>query len=237
MNLGRILGGVALTLASLGAFLAFGVPAARSADHLDSPATKADPTVDINDLYTWVDGNNLVFVLTSDAATTPTTKFSDTVQYVLHTTSGAGFAATKGEYNIICTFDAAQAASCWYGMDGMVKGDASKEAGLASADGKFKVFAGPRSDPFFFNLDGFKKTVATVQGAAPNLMFDTGGCPKVDNATSGVLVKMLKSAADGGAPVDFFANLNALAIVVSIDKKLVTKNGPVVAAWASTNKK
>ena len=31
---------------------------ARSADHLDSPAVKADPAGDINDLYSWMDGNN-----------------------------------------------------------------------------------------------------------------------------------------------------------------------------------
>lgn len=237
MKFGRIIGGAALCVATLGAVLAFGIPAARSADHLDSPAAAADTNNDVNDLYTWVDGPNLVFAMTSNAATTPTTKFSDALQFVVHTTSGMAYSATKGDYNIICTFDAAQVASCWYGNDGMVKGDASKEAGLASADGKFKVFAGPRSDPFFFNLDGYKHTVATVKGAAGGLIFDPAGCPKIDGPTSGVLVGQLKTSADGGAPVDFFAKLNALAIVVSIDKTLVTKNGPIVAAWASTNKK
>ena len=37
---------------------------ARSADHLDSPAVKADPAADINDLYTWNDGNNVVLAMT-----------------------------------------------------------------------------------------------------------------------------------------------------------------------------
>jgi hypothetical protein len=56
--------------------------------------------------------------------------------------------------------------------------------------------------------------------------------------TSGVLVNMLKTAPDGGPPQDFFAKLNALAIVVSIDKGLVTNGGanPIVSVWASTNK-
>lgn len=250
MRLGRILGGVGLAVALVGAVLVFREPAARSADHLDSPATKADPTVDINDLFTWNDGNNVVLVMTSDFQTTPTTKFSDAVQYVFHTSSGAAYGAVVTPYDIICTFTTAQVISCWYGTDGVVTGDASQSTGLSSADKKFKVFAGPRSDPFFFNLEGFKAVVAGVEGAIPKLLdagvcananqkgcINAGGCPQLDNVTAGALGAQLSHAADGGAAVDFFANLNALAIVVSIDKSLITKGGPIVATWASTNKK
>jgi len=52
------------------------------------------------------------------------------------------------------------------------------------------------------------------------------------------VASQLSHSGDGGAPVDFFKTLNALAIVVSIDKSLVTKNGanPLVATYASTHK-
>jgi hypothetical protein len=215
---------------------------ARSADHLDSPATKADPTVDINDLYGWMDGSSLVLALTVFPAAMAGTdagagaKFSDKVQYVLHTSSGPAYGNTTASEDIICTFNAAQKISCWVGTDEYVTGDASATAGLASADGKFKVFAGLRADPFFFNLEGFKNTVATVESAAPTLTFDVAGCPNLSAAQAALLRSQLQTSADGGAPSDFFAPLNGLAIVVSVDKTLVTKGGAILSTWASTHR-
>ena len=210
---------------------------ARSADHLDGPAVKVDPSTDINDLYTWMDGQAAVFALTVFPAASPTSRFSDAAQYVIHTASAAAFGATSQDTNILCTFDTAQRIQCWVGSDEYVTGDASQAAGIASASGKVKVFAGLRKDPFFFNLAGFSQTRDTVLGAASGLTFDEAGCPALDGPTSTLLVNQLKTDVDGGAPQDFFANLNTLAIVVSVDKSLVTKGGPIVAAWASTNRK
>jgi len=216
---------------------------ARSADHLDSPATRADPTADINDLYTWMDGNNLVLAMTLFPAAMAASadggagsKFSNTVQYVIHTSSGATFNNTTAKEDVICTFDLAQKISCWVGTDEYVTGDASGTTGLASADGKVKVFAGIRADPFFFNLDGFKHAVASVETAASSLAFDPAGCPALDAPTAAVLRSQLQSAPDGGPPGDFFAPLNGLAIVLSIDKSLVNRGGPIVSTWASTHR-
>jgi len=211
------------------------VRTARSADHLDAPAVKADPTVDLNDLYAWVDGGRFVLALTSFPAATAASKFSNVVQYVVHTQSGAAYGNTTASEDLICTFDTAQKISCWLGTDEYVTGDASGTAGLSSADGKLKVFAGLRADPFFFNLDGFKHTQTTVEGAGP-LAADLAGCPTLDPATAAVLRSQLQSSPDGGPAADFFANLNGLAIVASIDKTLVTKGGPIVSAWASTHR-
>lgn len=211
---------------------------ARSADHLDAPATKKEAAADINDVYTFMDGNNAVFAMTVSPAAPAGAKFSDAVQYVLHTQSAAAFGGGANDVNIICTFDAAQKAQCWAGSE-YATGDASSANGISSASGKLKVFAGLRADPFFFNLAGFRDTVATVKGAVDGgLGFDSTGCPIVDGPTSGVLVNKLKTNPDGGgAPEDFFANLNTLAIVASVDKSLVTAGGPIVSVWASTNRK
>jgi hypothetical protein len=207
---------------------------ARSADHLDAPAAKADPTVDLDDLYAFMDGPRAVFALTLFPAATTGAKFSDKVQYVIHTSSGSAFGATTKNEDIVCTFSTAQAIQCWAGTDEYVTGDASAAAGLSSADGKLKVFAGLRADPFFFNLAGFKHTAATVESAASGLTFDVAGCPLLDNGTAALLRSQLQSAPDGGAAEDFFAPLNGLAIVVSIDKSLVTAGGPLVASWGAT---
>jgi hypothetical protein len=211
---------------------------AKSADHLDSPAAKADKAADINDLYSWMDGTNAVFALTVFPAAPAGALFSDKVQYVIHTTSSASFGAAETNKDIICTFAgtaAPQTISCWLGAtDEFATGNADTATGVASADNKFKVFAGLRKDPFFFNLDGFKDTVSTVKGAAPSLDFDAG-CPLLDQPTSDLLVNKL-STIDGGPAVDFFKDLNTLAIVISVDKTLITSGGPIVSSWAATHK-
>lgn len=212
---------------------------ARSADHLDGPAVQMDKSTDINDLYTWNDGANAIFALTVFPAAPADAKFSDQAAYVIHTSSGAAFGTTTSDVDIICTFTAAQVASCWAG-DEYVTGDASQAAGITSTSGKMKVFAGRRADPFFFNLDGFNKVRDTVRTAAPSLTFDDAGCPQLNPATSTLIINTLKQdpndASTAPAP-DFFKNLNTLSIVVSVEKSVVTKGGKFVAAWASTNRK
>lgn len=225
---------------------------ARSADHLDAPLTIAEHPADINDVYAFLPSAELaaspaathaVFAMTVFPAAPADAKFSDAVQYVLHAQSGASFPTTTADYNIICTFDAAQKAQCWGGTDEYATGDASQAAGISSADGKFKVFAGLRADPFFFNLDGFKDTIATVDGVVDGgtLVFGDAGCPALTQGQSDALKgKLATTPTPGGAPgtaVDFFKKLNGLAIVVQVDKTLVTKGGPIVSVWGSTHKK
>lgn len=210
---------------------------ARSADHLDSPAAKAESAADINDLYTFVDGDRAVFAMTVFPAAPAGAKFSDAIVYAFHTASAGAFGTTTQDVDILCTFDAAQKASCWAG-DAFASGDASQGDGIASSDGKLRVFAGLRKDPFFFNLEGFLATVDAVKGAvdAGAVTADGTGCPDLSGGTGAALRALLQKT-DGGAPVDFFKDLDTLAIVVSVDKSLVTKAGPIVSVWASTNKK
>jgi hypothetical protein len=208
---------------------------AKSADHRDGPAVQTDPATDINDVYTFNDGANTVFAMTVFPVATDTSKFSDAALYVLHTESAASFGATSNPLDIICSFDAAQKISCWAG-DEYVTGDASAAAGITSTSGKLKVFAGRRADPFFFNLEGFNDTRAFVNANAGGLNFNNTGCP-TDVPSIEILNRL--QGTDGGTKDagDFFQSLNTLAIVVSIDKALVTKGGNLVTVWASTNKK
>jgi len=215
--------------------------AARSADHLDSPAVVTDPAVDIADVYTWMDSGNFVAAMTLYPAAGTGTLFSNTAQYVIHTTSGATYGATSNKYDIVCTFTgttAPQTVQCWAGAPGTaneyVTGDPSGSAGISSSDGKFKVFAAMRADPFHFNLAGFRNAVATVQGAEGSLTFNDAGCPLLTPGTAAALRGQLATQVDGGPAQDFFATLNALAIVVSINKTLVTAGGPIVSVWGAT---
>jgi hypothetical protein len=214
---------------------------AFSADHRDAPATTADPASDINDVFAFVDGNNMVLAMTVTPFAGAGAKFATSTQYVFHVSSGTDFGKTTTDVNVICTFDAAQKASCWVGSADYVNGDASsRTAPLKSASGKVQVFAGLAADPFFFNLQGFKDTVAAVEAAAGGLTFDTSGCPQLNAATSTTLLGLLSEKTSANAPTkttaDDFGAANTLALVVSVDKSLLNKGGPIASVWASTNK-
>ena len=214
---------------------------AMAADHRDAPGSTADPTTDINDVYTFTAGTELIIAMTVFPVADDTSRFSDAVQYVLNVDTGLQFGETIDSTKVICTFDDAQVASCYLGVPGepsveYVTGDASVEGGITSKSGMFKVFAGLRADPFYFNLTGFQDAVATVVGAAAGLNFDIANCPNVNAATSAVLVDQLQSTMQGAGPaVDFFATLNTLAIVVSIDTSLFPADHTLASIWASTH--
>lgn len=210
--------------------------AAFAADHIDSPAAVSDPAADITDLFAWMtpeaDKLNLVMNVTpfagADAA------FSTATQYVFHVNSSAGYGMEQTETMVLCQFYAADAIECWANGE-YVTGDPSDPAGIASASGGLKVFAGLRNDPFFMEFTGFTNTVETVVAAAPNLTFDDAGCPAVDEATSNALVGLLTSGADGAPASDTFAGANVLSLVVQVDKSVVNSGGPVFGIWASTH--
>ena len=75
------------------------------------------------------------------------------------------------------------------------------------------LWAGLRSDPFFFDLDGFRGTVENL----PPLRLD-GSVAPID--------------ALGQNPTDFFANLNTLAIVIEVPDRVL--GGPI-GFWATTS--
>jgi len=234
----RLLWGAAATVAAVaGVGLAVEL---RAADHKDGPSVTADPASDITDVYAWTSADKATVNLVMDVYPNApaTAKFSDQTLYVFHLNSAAAYGMPATAAQIVCGFDVAQTVSCWLGNTKLAAGVASAATGLASADGKFKVFTGPRDDPFFFNLSGFKKTAMLVEGAAASLTFDTAGCPALDAATSTALVNQLKTGGDGAsAPVNDFAGQNVLSIVIQVDTALVTPGGPILGVWGSTHRR
>ena len=235
----KVLGLVGATAVGAGLSLARPAPAA---DHRDAPATVAEAAADLNDVYTWMDGNNVILAMTVFPFADAAAKFSDKVQYVFHTTSGAAFGTKTANVDVICTFTAAQVASCWVGAGEYTSGDASVATGIASKTGKTKIFAGRRADPFFFNLTGFNNTVKAVKDAVTDgLAIPASGCPALTETQQSALQGLLKETATTAMPArtnaDDFAAASGLAIVVSVDKSLLTTGGPTVSVWASTNRK
>ena len=154
---------------------------AEAADHTDPPGrtsgTSADSAADIGDLYTFVRGEDVVFVLTlagpAMAVEGQTGTYDRDVNYQIwvdpdgiQTETGGGPMPAEA-----ITVRFGQNSSGHWGMQidgfpgqtGMVSGpvEFTNELGTGGAAGKF--WAGLRDDPFFFDLTGFGETGSTAE--------------------------------------------------------------------------
>jgi hypothetical protein len=192
----------------------------RAADHLDAPGLQPpgdEIQADINDLYVFEGGdpNATVIAATFHPVATAESSFGDDLLYELKVdTDGDAvedhsfeftFSSVRdnGAQFVIALHSEGEAAA-----DGEANGDligfgqVGKQLTLA---GDGMLFTGLRSDPFFFDLDGFR---GTVEG--------------VDNSRE----------LNDGNENDFFAELDALAIVVEVPDS--TFGGPI-GVWATTS--
>ncbi len=231
-----------ISLICLAVILQFTDPGiSHAADHLDGEVATADPAADITDVYAWMqNGDKINLVLDVFPLASASSRFSDSVEYVFRVNSQASYGGNADENLLVCTFSVAQTVTCELDGQTLVADvDASGTAGVTTADGSFRIFTGIRNDPFFFDLDNFKATRATVRDAVPSLTFDTAGCPTLDAGTQAVLVSSLTGG--GGVPgahspaKDFFRDLNALAIVIQADKTIFGA-GPLYSVSATTHR-
>ena len=198
-----------------------------SADHIDTPAVTGQ-TTDITDLYVFraQDVNNLVFVANTQGLLSPgssaAAKFDENtvIEFNIDNTGDA-----VEDLVIQCKYDAASNSMLVYGpiapsekgLRSKLEGNVSASAALTTygsapvigtgATG-IKVFAGPRDDPFFFDLNQFKKILA---GTA------TGFLPV-------------------GMASDAFAGTNVLSVVIEVPKSLLGGSGSI-NTWVETKKK
>lgn len=199
-----------------------------AADHIDAPAV-TNQTTDITDLYVFrgADVNNLVFVANTQGLLTPGEA----------TTAAMFNANTLIEFNIDvnndnkedlliqCIYEASLNKMKVYGpatasetgtrskLEGAVTADVIVTANgsppvIGSGNTGIKVFAGPRDDPFFFDLTRYK---AILAGTATG--FRSPG-------------------------VDDFAGKNVLSIVVEVPKVLLgSVASGKINVWLETKKK
>jgi len=195
-----------------------------AADHLDSPAV-SNQSSDITDLYVFrgQDANNLVFVANTQGLIAPSA------------TGAASFDPnTLIEFNIDNNGDNVEdlVIQGIYNngkmqVYGPVKpsetGTRSKLEGSVTAEvavtpygssptittttGGMKLFAGPRDDPFFFDLTQFKKILA---GQASS--FNNPG-------------------------TDAFAGTNVMSLVVELPKSMLNATNGKLNVWLETKKK
>lgn len=209
--------------------------AAYSADHADSPNQRGSLAMrqaDITDLYAFMNpnggnglpaGNELVLMVLvgPDASgvlpageTTP--NFASNVAYHVLMQNYSG--TTAGEHTrITCTFTDAtpQVVNCELG-DLTVSG----EFGSTAAVDGLRVFTGLADDPFFFNGGGLNASFAATP---PSPMFQEGA-------------NVGGPFANANGQLNGFVGQNILAIVIGVDRDLVTNNqaSPELRLWAAT---
>jgi hypothetical protein len=263
--------------AGLGLIALLHSPITQAADHLDAAALATNPMADINDVYAWnaADGDTIL-AMTVSPLDDATRNFGPSVQYVFHLTrypkipESVAEIATGVQSQVICTFKSNTDGSCWViGPDkkvlDYVTGDLSATAGKESVGGKLRVFAGRRSDPFFFNLAGFLTAQAkmeyacgggTAKAPCPGALGtgdDAAGCPsQLTVVSTGPVASDLSEQQLGPTTTDptstlgpfpcstttkdCFAGRNVMAIVVQVDKALITTSAsPVLSVYGSTH--
>jgi hypothetical protein len=187
-----------------------------AADHIDTPAVTNQAT-DITDVYVFraQDPNNLVFVANSQGLTSP----GNSAALKFDENTVLEFNIDKNGDNIEdlliqCKYDAASNTMQVYGpalpsetgtrskLEGNVTASVAvtpygSAAVSSTGSSGIKVFAGPRDDPFFFDLNRYK---AILAGTAPG--FNNPGN-------------------------DTFAGTNVLSIVVEVPKSLIGATGAI----------
>jgi hypothetical protein len=196
-----------------------------AADHIDAPAVKGQST-DITDLYVFqgADANNLVFVAntqgllapsaTGAAAFDPNTLIEIKIDNNNDNVEDLVIQAIykDGKINIYGPV-APSLSGTIVKAEGAITASAAVTAYGASTPtigtggSGIKVFAGPRDDPFFFDLDQFKSIIAGTATAFNNPGHDT------------------------------FAGTNVLSIVVEVPKALLNASSGKINVWLTTNKK
>ncbi len=187
-----------------------------AADHIDAPSV-TNQTTDITDLYAFQGANtsNLVLVANTQGLLTPATtgaaKFDENTLIEFNIDNNND---NIEDLVIQCKYDAASNSMKFYGpVKPSQTGTMSKIEGTETASVKvtpygasapivttkngFSVFAGPRDDPFFFDLDQYH---AILAGTATG--FRTPG-------------------------VDAFKGTNVMSVVVEIPKAALGGSGKI----------
>lgn len=215
--------GVAIAASAVTMAVAAAPNLSFGADHADAPGTLQSPSnrpdADINDVYAFSGGSGqTVLAMTTHPAvgTLSPAAYATDIQYVINVdsthTNRANLAYALRFGNPESDGTQSVRVYKYEGRNAQNINDGQK-IGTGVTGRPFdvegvKVFAGLRSDPFFFDLDAFKHAVLGVNNGR------TGFC-------------------DAGT-VDFFKNFNTNAIVLQASTRSLAKSSTELRVWGQT---
>jgi uncharacterized protein DUF4331 len=245
---------VAALVALAGVGSLYGVRAAIGSDHADSPAVLARPGADLTDVYVFPSPRNdanVVLAVDAHPLIAPgmgaSTYFDPGVMYQFKIDNTGdkvedlviqfSASAPQNGSQTITLYGPAKpnqtgTSSTWVASTGTFKYNDKN----ASVKG-IKVFAGPREDPFFFDLAQFFKIV-------PDRNFGNHGAGKSVPAASASSFRGFAagSGCDTSPSQDFLAanKFNVLSLVIELPRTMLASAGGApgkVSVWASASVK
>lgn len=138
----------------------FAASTALAADHAEAPGSSADAAADIADFFAHVDNDTFVGAITFAGLSTSQQGTYDTdVLYTIHIDQDLDAVS-----DLDIEFRFGQNSAGEWGVQATNLPDISMLMGPVESvltEGDFKLFAGQRDDPFFFDLQGFNDTLMT----------------------------------------------------------------------------
>lgn len=241
---------VAAAIAAIGAAPLF----VSGADHLDSPLVKTDARLDLTDIYAWrTSATTTTLALDVNPLTSPAdakgARFRQNALYefrvdtnrdaqadVVYRVRFSGLRTfSDGTVDQVYTVKRATGSAArrteWSGTTVAIGrttryGHAPR---VAPIGGGGLAFAGPRDDPFFFDLVGFKHLKSRVLAGRLDLgsVNDSTNCALADDDPAAKLL----SCFTGG---DTFAGTNVSGIVLRLPNAKLGGTGHTVGVWATT---
>jgi hypothetical protein len=228
-------------LAALSAAAAVAVTAARGSDHQDTPEVELSPRMDVNDVYAFEGSSpdRIALAVTTSSpltpAQTPGASFDPDLLYQIKVDNDGD---AIEDLVLQVTFEGSGA-----GQRVLVRGPAPPQMTgsrtalvdvtpavsgtvntvLGSASG-MQVFAGPRDDPFFLDLEQFFRIIPDRKPVSGPLSM------LPDSATASAFRPT-------GSAVDYLAGINALAIVIELPESQLTAGGSSrLGIWATISR-
>lgn len=209
-------------------------PALATDGGAPSAAAEPPPLADIQSVYAWMnqDATAVNLAMTVAPFDDGINPFGDEFQYVFHVAAHAQMMQSPvKETRVICQFVSEADVECWVGdkylrVNPTVIGARNDALGI-------QVFAGRRSDPFFFHEAGFRKALLKLRALAPPATTPQQ-CAAIPPDQGRATLLDLRNAA-----VDRYIDTNVLALVVVIDKDLlnISSFAPILSVWGSTHRR
>jgi Domain of unknown function (DUF4331) len=225
------------------------------ADHLDSPLVKVDARVDLTDIYAFRWGlRQSVLAMNVNPLTSPaSTKFAyfrpgalyefkiDTnldgrADIAYRVMFGGRRSNADGSrfqtYIVKRATGAAANVHAWTGTTVAVGTSTAYGHTLRTAaiSGGGLAFAGPRDDPFYFDLVGFKHLKERLLDGSTTLgsVGDNANCTLADNDPNAHLLSCFTGT-------DTFAGTNVSSIALQVPNAMVGGAGRTIGVWATTS--